>query len=79
MKLKESEISFTVEDKSYGFKVYHNLPEQFGLSMEGALDNWVVRTKKYTAKSLCDYVMSKGNEIVCMTERQFKRISHLGT
>lgn len=75
LKLKEADIEFVVGDRLHKFKVIHNLPEIFGLSMENAVNSWVVRTKVYTADSLCKYIMSKSSKYVSMTEKQFKRIS----
>jgi hypothetical protein len=36
-------------------KIYHNLPNQ----IQAAFDNWLVRTKRYTEKSFCDYINDK--------------------
>jgi len=73
MKLIKAEVEFKVNGKPIKFTVIHNLP-----NLEDALDNWVNRTKKYTVKSFCNYVMDKHCNFVMMTEKQFKRISNYG-
>jgi hypothetical protein len=75
MKLVLAEIEFEVDAKPVKFSVYHNLPDTFGLSLQDALENWFIRTDKYTAASLCNYIKNKGIEYVCMTETQYKRLN----
>lgn len=58
--------------------VYHNLPSAHGLSIIDAVENWVIRTKKFTAKSLCKYVMSKDESFVCITEKRFNHLNKTG-
>jgi len=78
-----AEIRFKVEDISISFDVYHNLPNTKGLSIDDAVENWVNRTKKYTAKSLCkyindkslcNYINDKNTEFKCFTESEFKKL-----
>ena len=68
-------VKFEVNDKTVKFQVIHNLPEKQGLNFNAALENWLYRTDKYTAKSLCDYIMSKETGYVCMTVSQWKRLN----
>jgi hypothetical protein len=68
-------VKFDVNDKPIKFSVIHNLPQTQGLNFDAALENWLYRTDKYTAKSLCDYIMSKETGYVCMTLSQWKRLN----
>lgn len=79
MKLRRADIQFYRGKELIKFSVYNNLPDTHGLSIQDAVDNWVVRTDTFTALSLCEYVMSKDESIVCMTTRQFNRMNKLGT
>lgn len=79
MKLIKADVQFNVDDKPVKFSVIHNLPKDFGLSFNDALDNWLARTKKFTAKSLCNYIRSKNTGFVAMTETEYKRLSEYGT
>lgn len=75
----ESDVRFKVKNSLIHFKIYHNLPETFGMNFEGALDNWLSRTKEYTAQSLCDYILSKEiDEIFAMTESEFNHLKKKG-
>lgn len=56
----ESTVEFAVDGKQVSFIIIHNMPDQFGLSLECAVDNWLARTSVFTAGSLCKYIMSKG-------------------
>lgn len=40
------------------FSIAHNL-EELGLSIDAAVTNWYVRTEKFTAQNLCEYIESK--------------------
>ncbi len=71
--LTRAEIQFAVMGIDHHFTVYHNL-EKYHLLIGNALESWVFRTKKFTKKSFCEYVMSKGGGIVCMGEKQFNRL-----
>jgi len=73
--ITESVVRFYVDYKEYNFKVYHNLPDTFGLSFEDAFNSWLYRTRSFTGKSLCKYIMSKNSEYICMTEEQFNRLN----
>lgn len=79
MILHKAEVGFSVNGKPVRFTIIHNLPDTAGLSFDDALANWMVRTNKHTAKSLCDYINSKHTGHVCMTEKQFQRLQKLGT
>ena len=74
IEFQHAEISFNTDDKQHSFDVYHNL-KSFGLSIESAFDNWVYRTKKYSVKSFCKYVMSKDVQIVCMDKITWDRLN----
>lgn len=41
------------------FIICHNLPNAFGLNIDGAFDNWLARTSEYTDESFAEYIMSK--------------------
>lgn len=79
MKLIKADVQFNVDGNPIKFSVIHNMPKTFGLSFDCALDNWLARTKKFTAKSLCKYIMSKQCDVVAMTEAEYKRLSEYGT
>lgn len=76
-KIFKFDVEFVVVDTKIQWSVYHNLQDTFGLSIEDALQNWMFRTRKYTAKSFCKYVMSKDPSLVCMTEKQFNRLNEV--
>jgi len=59
MELTKSVITFNVNEKKIKFSITHNLPKPFGLNIECALNSWLLRTKSFTAKSLCKYILSK--------------------
>jgi len=75
LKLFKADIEFKVNDREVKFSVVHNLPKTWGLNIENALDNWLFRTKHYTAKNFCKYVMSKDPSFVCMTMEQYNHLS----
>ncbi len=58
------------------FWIIHNLPETQGLNIQGALDNWLVRTDKYTDKSFCDYINSKRHMTghIAMTKKEYEEL-----
>lgn len=78
MNLRSHKIQFEVNGKKYQYIIVHNLPDTFGMNIEGALDNWLARTNNFKAKSLCKYIMSKDNSFVAMTESQYNRINKYG-
>lgn len=78
-KLIKADVQFNVAGKPVKFSVIHNMPKTFGLSFDCALDNWLARTKTFTAKSLCRYIMSKQYNVVAMTESEYKRLSEYGS
>lgn len=68
--------STTVEiDHKRSFTIYHNIPDL----IEAAIANWEVRTNKYTAQSLCDYINSKREAGMtdhhAFTEKQIKDLN----
>lgn len=78
MKLIKADVEFKVKGKPIKFSVIHNLPNDFGLSFNNALDNWLERTNTFTAHSLCKYILSKQTGFVAITENQYQRISKYG-
>lgn len=70
IKFKEAIIKFEIDGEPFFFGVYHNL-EEFGLDIEAAFTNWVYRTKEYTEKAFCNYVMSKDPNIECLSRKEF--------
>ncbi len=58
--MKNREFKFKDgKGKVISFKVKHNLGKNFGVSIDGAFDNWYYRTKDYSVQSFCEYVKSK--------------------
>lgn len=72
--LQKANIEFNVDGKPVKFSVIHNLPANFGLNIDGAVDNWLARTEEYTAQSLVDYINSKNTGYFCITEREYNKI-----
>ena len=79
MEFIKSDVQFKVDGKQVNFTVIHNLPETFGLSFNNALDSWLARTQKFTAKSLVNYINSKDTGYTAMTEKQYNRICKCGS
>jgi hypothetical protein len=52
------------------FSIVHNLPDTFGLRIEDAIENWIVRAENFTAESLCQYIMSKGDPAIVAVPEQ---------
>lgn len=76
MNVIETTVHFKVNKKNFTqkveFKIYHNLPETHGMNIYGAIDAWVMRTKDYSAQSLCDYIMSKEiYDVFALTEEAY--------
>jgi hypothetical protein len=76
MKITETVVRFNLNRKKFtekiSFKIYHNLPEVKGMSIEGAIDAWLARTKIFTAQSLCNYIMDKEiDKVFALTEEHF--------
>lgn len=62
MKLKKFTGYVVFDNKAIPITVLHNLPNQFGLSIECAFDNWVARIndiEEATAKNFCKYTNNK--------------------
>ena len=57
------------------FTVVHNLPDVPGLRIQDAIANWEVRTSKYTAESLINYINSKNTGFIIMTKKRFNELS----
>jgi len=55
-------------------KIYHNL----GDKINAAFENWIVRTKKYTEKSFCDYINHKNKQYltghIAYTETEYNNL-----
>lgn len=79
MEFIKSDVKIKVDGKQVNFSVIHNLPKTFGLSFDDALDNWLARTQKFTAKSLVNYINSKDTGYIAMTEKQYHRICKYGS
>jgi len=77
--MKEAFVELNKNGKKTSFKIYHNLPERFGLSLQCALDNWLARTNKYTACSFCEYIKSKDISFIALTEKQFNKVKSNGS
>lgn len=74
MELIESEIGFELNGEPVQFKLYHNLPPEFGLNIDAAIHNWVVRTEEYTPESLREYILSKQPDVIVFTEEEFNAL-----
>ncbi len=75
IKLIKADVQFKVGNRPVKFSVIHNLENKWGLSFDAAFENWLVRTKTFTVKSLCEYIASKDEGFVAMPESQYKRLS----
>ena len=73
-KFTKSDIEFNVGDRNIKFSIIHNMPKILGLSIEMALDNWLVRTRKYTSKNFVEYINSKHTGYFAMTESDYNNI-----
>ena len=71
MKVTKAYVEFKVNNSLVKFTIIHNMPNIFGLSFECALDNWLVRTKNFTSKSLCNYIDSKNTGFIAITEKEY--------
>ena len=76
--LQRAMVTLQTNNGKIQFTVIHNLPEIKGLSLSDAVTNWSARTTKYTAFSLCRYIMNKHTEYVAMTEYQYRKLKKLG-
>lgn len=74
MDFYQADISFDVNGKPKKFSVFHNLPEKRGLSINDALINWQARTKKFTARSFCNYIKSKDINFIALTQKEYDSI-----
>ena len=60
-----TDLSFKRGNQKYKFHVRHNLDE-FELSIDYALINWICRTKDFSVESFCKYVKSKDEtNLIC--------------
>jgi hypothetical protein len=50
--------------KSKELTIEHNLDE-YGMSLEAAVESWHIRTKDHTAQSLCEYIKGKDPNFKC--------------
>lgn len=73
-KLEKVTCVFKLNNKPYRFNVYTNLPNIFGMSVRDALHSWVYRTRKYTARSFCEYIKGKDTNFIALTETEFKAL-----
>lgn len=65
----------TVElDENESITFYHNLPDTFGMNIDGAVNNWILRTDRYDVKSLANYVESKGVGHQIITEEEYNKL-----
>lgn len=57
--------TISVDGVEITIAIEHNLGSQFGLSIEDAFDNWLVRTDDYTSESFCNYLKGKDSANIC--------------
>lgn len=70
---KETEFELSINKKKWRFKIIHDMPEIFGLSINDAFENWLVRTDDYTPESFKAYIDSKNIGATVYTEKQYKQ------
>lgn len=58
MKNKYKEATIELENGER-WTIVHNLPDTFGMNIDGAINNYLARTDNPTPKGFCEYVMSK--------------------
>lgn len=78
--LVSSTIKFEIDDKPIEFIVYHNIGVFGNINtLEAAIQSWLVRTDKYTAKNLCNYINAKRERGLsndyCFTEKEYKKLN----
>ncbi len=66
VEIEQVDISYQVSGTDIKFSIVHKMPKQFGLSFKNAFNSWFYRTKKHTAQSLCEYVISKNSDTFIM-------------
>jgi hypothetical protein len=76
--MKVSTVEFYVDKVRIRFKVIHNLQDVHGLSLEDAVNSWVVRTNEFTAISLCNYINEKKSGHLCVIPTRKNIIKYLG-
>ena len=77
IKVTLSTISFKISGKLYKFEIIHKMPQQRGLTIEDAVNNWLYRTTEFTADSLCEYINTKTGFKVAMTRAEHDKIYSL--
>lgn len=73
--IQQSQIQLSNGDK---LNLVHNLPE-FGLSIDDAFQNWIVRTNVFTVENFCEYIMSKSPAIIAMPYEKFKELKKINS
>lgn len=75
-RVKSSFKKHVIEGLTGGKEIvfYHNLPNTFGLSIDGAVMNWAMRTNKYTLESFAKYVASKGIGHEILSPEQYNKL-----
>lgn len=53
---------------------YHNLPDTFGMNIDGAVVNWIMRTSDHSVESLAKYVASKSTGHKILTVKQYEKL-----
>lgn len=67
------DCEFRVRGNQVKFSVIHCIGEQ----ISAAFDSWIMRTKKFNAKSFVQYVKSKYDpDEVIMTEHQYNKLAY---
>jgi hypothetical protein len=66
----EAIVKFNINGRAVKFNVINNFPNEFN----SALDCWLARTKTFTVKSFCEYVMNKNTEHIAMTKKTFDNL-----
>ena len=76
MKITKVQVLLKSGRKAVKFTIYHNLQDDFGLSFNDALQNWIHRYNQCTAESLRDYIKGKVPDCICLTESEFQNLNH---
>ena len=71
MKLNKTEINLS---NGTSFVIVHDLPMKGAVgSFDAALDNWLARTKEYTADSFVNYVKCKDKSVIFLTFEEYEK------
>lgn len=68
----EAKFKVTVGKNVFDIEVVTNMPG-LGLDIEAAFNSWLLRTKEFTAHSLCEYINDKQLcDVICVTKQAYE-------